>query len=59
MLVVVVAGDAEPALVVHPVMLRTEAHEIPRIRGAAVQPVDHVVDLDEPVGVAARHGRPR
>ena len=50
-----VPGDAEPTLVMEPMMFRAQTGQIPRVGGAVVRPVDDVVDLDEPVVTAAGH----
>src|SRR6478735_529032 len=51
-----VPGDAQLALVVQAVVVRTEADQIPGVRPAAVFPVDDVVHLE--VLVAATSGNP-
>lgn len=53
--VVGVASDAESALVVELVVAWAEADEVRGVGGAAIAPVDDVVDLDVAVGGAARH----
>ena len=55
--VVGVAGDPELALVMQPVMPRTQARQIPGVgrTGAVVGvPVDDVMDVQEPIRAAAR-----
>ena len=55
--VVGVAGDPEPASVMQPVMTRTQTRQIPCVgrTGAVVGiPVDDVMDVQEPIGGAAR-----
>ncbi len=49
-----VARDAQATLMVHSVMLRAQADEVPRIGGPILRPVDDVVDLDETVACAPR-----
>ena len=55
--VVGVAGDPQPAAVMQAVMPRTQTRQIPCVRraGAVVGiPVDHVMDVQEPIRGAAR-----
>ena len=54
--VVGVAGDPQPALVMQPVMPRTQTRQIPSVgrAGAVVGvPVDHVMDVQEPIGACS------
>ena len=56
--VVGVAGDAEFALVMQPVMPRTQASQIPGVgrAGSVVGvPVDDVMDVQHPIRRTARH----
>jgi hypothetical protein len=48
-----VAGDTEGVLVVHPMVFRTERHQVPGAGGAVLVPVDDVVDFDDAVVGAA------
>jgi hypothetical protein len=50
-----IAGDAEGAEVHHPVVGRTERHEIVRVGTPASGPVHEVVDVEPASPVAARH----
>ena len=56
-----IAGDPQPALVMQPVMPRTQTSKIPSIRRAVAVvgiPVDDVMDMQELIRRAPRHPTP-
>jgi hypothetical protein len=53
--VIGVAGDSESSLVVQAMVFGAEADQVPRVSDTVSGPVDHVVDFDDPIALAARN----